>query len=722
MPFEQAFRVSALFLAASALTGLVLTGSVPMWLASVTGGLLVLSFVSAWGISIPWTPWSRIPTHLRVPDYLLIGTFLLFLLDLAAISRELLSAGIHFLVALMAIKLLTLTDRKDFRHLYAISLMAVLASAALTTEVWYIPIFVLYLLGAVWTLLLYHLTGDAAAPEAEVQAEARIANDSRPRLTSRFFWLTNGIALATFALALVMFFLLPRIGAGLLQKSRGEGLRTTGFSDRVDLGTIGSVKQDPQIVMRVQLTEGRSGPDRLYLRGLAYDRYNGRSWMTSHMRRRNLTTLGEGTYVTNSRAGDDSARLIYQDILLEPLDTAVLFAVPFPESITGDLPGLQSDGMAGLFLPFPTSSRIRYSVASRPASIVESEKLGVASDYPRAVAERYLQLPELSQRLASLVEQVTRQTSTPYEQVIAVHHHLLTSYRYSLDVDNASSLHPLEDFLFVRKTGYCEHYATAMVMMLRAVGIPARLVTGFLATEWNEFGGYFTVRQRDAHAWVEVFFPRSGWVTFDPTPTTEAASTVSFWDSVSHVNESLRLYWDRVFVHYSARDQVAVLQGIKESGDAVTERTARWLAALKATIAGVIPAIGVWVESSAEAGRGLLLMFAGVGSCLVVMIVAAKWRRSHGPQRRAHRHQVRIASFYRRMVKVLAAKGFNKPPSLTPSEFCRTVQKEWSEAGRMISVLTDLYHRGRFGGQALTADELSEAERLLRELSRAARH
>ena len=109
--------------------------------------------------------------------------------------------------------------------------------------------------------------------------------------------------------------------------------------------------------------------------------------------------------------------------------------------------------------------------------------------------------------MADLAHRVTQEATTPFERVLAIHQHLLENYRYSLESETATLSHPLEEFLFTRKTGYCEHYATAMVVMLRTIGIPARLVTGFLATEWNEYGGYFTVRQRDAHAWVEVYFP-----------------------------------------------------------------------------------------------------------------------------------------------------------------------------------------------------------------------
>ena len=250
MPFDQAFALSSVLLATTAFSGLVLAQSVPIWLALPTALILTISLLHAGGVLFVRRAIAQVTISPTLWNVLLIGAFVILLIDLTVVSRELLPAGIHFLVVLLGIKLLTLQQRRDYRHLYAISLMAILASAALTTDAWYIPIFLLYLLAAVWTLLLHHLTqepGEIPAvviPSSTAPSRTTLLN----RITHRFFWLTNGTAILTVALTLTIFFLFPRIGAGVLQKTSGEALRTTGFSDRVDLGTIGSVKQDPQIV------------------------------------------------------------------------------------------------------------------------------------------------------------------------------------------------------------------------------------------------------------------------------------------------------------------------------------------------------------------------------------------------------------------------------------------------------------------------------------------
>jgi hypothetical protein len=272
MPFEQAFRLTAVLLAATAFTGLLFSRSIPAWLAVATTVIMLFTLMRTLGWRVRIQIAQGLAASPALLNGLLISAFLLFLFDVMVFSRELLSAGVHFLVILLGIKLVTLRERRDYRQLYAICLMAILASAALTTEVWYVPIFLLYLLAAVWTLLLYHLTSKTSPARPEPTNGLQLPPLTSGHITSRFFWLTNGVAVAAFTLTLVIFFLLPRISVGILQKPRGEGLRTTGFSEQVDLGMIGSIKEDPQIVMRVELPDQPTGrKDRLYLRGLAYD-------------------------------------------------------------------------------------------------------------------------------------------------------------------------------------------------------------------------------------------------------------------------------------------------------------------------------------------------------------------------------------------------------------------------------------------------------------------
>src|SRR5207247_558777 len=102
--------------------------------------------------------------------------------------------------------------------------------------------------------------------------------------------------------------------------------------------------------------------------------------------------------------------------------------------------------------------------------------------------------------------------------------YLAREYRYSLTQARSARTDPLEDFLFVRRSGNCEYFATALTVMLRTVGVPARVVNGFQRGEWNPYGEYFAVRLSDAHSWVEAWIDGTGWITFDASPRVEAAS------------------------------------------------------------------------------------------------------------------------------------------------------------------------------------------------------
>ena len=715
MLIDQAFALSSVLLATIAFIGLVLAQSVPLWLALPTAIILIVSLLHAGGVHFVRRAMAKVTFSSTLWNVLLIGAFVVFLIDLTLVSRDLLPAGIHFLVMLLDIKLLTLKHRHDYRHLYAISLMAILASAALTTDAWYIPIFLLYLLAVVWTLLLYHLTQEMDEARAVfTPANTTTCQATFPSCINHlFFWLTNGTAVLTVALTLAIFFLIPRISAGVLQKTSGGALRTTGFSDRVDLGTIGSVKQDPQIVMRVELPDQPAvGKDHLYLRGLAYDQYNGRSWSHSGFRRRSLSLVADGTFLArpaDGRPPGSPSIPIRQDILLEMLDTAVLFASPFAELVNGEFLTVQTDVMSGLHLPLPPSSRIRYSVTSQVPQLVSDERTASALAYPDSIRSHYLQVPVGSQQVADLAHRVVREAMTPFGQTLAIQQHLLENYRYSLEADTATLIHPLEEFLFTRKTGLCEHYATAMVVMLRTVGIPARLVTGFLATEWNEYGGYFTVRQRDAHAWVEVYFPRSGWITMDPTPTISAAVATSHWDSLSRLGESLRLQWDRLFVRYSAKDQLTVIQGVRESSDVLREKVSGWISALSSPISQVLSRLARMARTFQPGMLGLITGVMVVGLALLLLMLRDRiglWAATHLS---TSHPQLAIVQLYTRMLRMVERHGVSKPPTATAREFARLVEQEWKAAGPMVADVTALYHQGRFSRTPLTSHELSRA-------------
>jgi transglutaminase-like putative cysteine protease len=723
MSFNQALRLSSVLLAAAAFIGLALGRNLPEWLLLLTGGSLILTLLRALGADRLRLVLDRIRLSTMAWNVLTVIGFAGFWVDLLWVSADLLPAGVHFLLILMVIKLFNLDQRRDYLHLYAISLMAILGSAASTTDLWYLPVFLAYLLMGVWTLLLYQLTKESdtgGGPPSFPEESAAILR-GREQITPELFWLANGLAAGALCLTVLIFFTIPRVSAGIGQKGSGEGLRTSGFSETVDLGMIGPIKRDPGIVMRVELPD-RTGlqMDRFYLRGMAYDRYDGKSWTTRLSHRRALAESPAGTFTVrhvSSRSPRPLGQIIRQTILLEALDTAVLFAAPYPESISGQFLAIQSDPTGAIYLPFPASARLEYTVHSRLTPVAPADLQFQPAVYTEVFAQHFLQLPESSERVRALAQEITRSKTSAYEKAQAIEAYLSRNYRYSLDIPPGMQTRPLEEFLFERKTGYCEHYATAMVVLLRNVGVPARLVTGFLATEWNEYGNYYLVRQRDAHAWVEVHLPNSGWVTMDPTPAISETVGDSQWFAVSRVIDTLRLRWNRFFVQYNAADQLAVVRGLKEGTTVVRERA--W-SSFSSLLAPAGDLAGRILSHVAEGNMRLMtgfLSFVVLGVGLVVWLMQRKpWNRRRSSSA-THGEYAVIAQIYRNVLKQVARYGIVKAEHVTPREFSLTVGNQWTAAGESVSMITELYCRGRFGKATLTQQEIDLAYHSLRQLT-----
>ncbi|MBX3236113.1 MAG: DUF3488 domain-containing protein [Nitrospira sp.] len=724
MSLDRAFRLSSILLAGTSFASLGLAMLLPTWLLILGSAAFAVALVRLIKTSGVGARLSTVRFSALTWNIFLLLAFAGFWADLIFISQELLPAGIHFLVTLLINKLFNLEHRRDFQHLYAISLMAILASAALTSHVWYAPIFIAYLLSGVWTLLLYHLTKEReeqVGPDGQPLVHATRTLNSRP-ISLRFFWTTNAVAAGAFCLTLMFFFAIPRIGVGFFQKGRGDSLRTTGFTEHVDLGMIGPVKHDPSVVMRVELPEGIEGrgkAESLYLRGVAYDQYNGKSWSNSLLHRRTLMESPQGTFTvratTNVPPPPATARL-RQDILLEPLDTPVIFGAPLPVTVIGDFLSVQSDPMSALYLPFPSNSRLQYSVYSMPRSIIPADQKATAFLYSEFIQRHYLQLPPTSPQVSDLAHSITKSATSIAHAVSLIRTHLLTSYRYSLEIPATQSARPLEDFLFDRRTGYCEHYATAMVVLLRSVGIPARLVTGFLATEWNGFGSYYTVRQRDAHAWVEVYFPQSGWVTMDPTPSAPAPAPSSWWQATRSALDSVRLKWDRLFVHYSASDQMAMVQNLRESGDAMRSRLADSFFTM---FAPVTETLGRSLAKVSHVNRSQALLMAAILLAGIGYLLFLTRRRSERPvigRNALTSTQQTAVVIYQDLLVCCSRQGLVKAPATTPLEFLGEIKIHWSEALPSAEALTQLYTRSRFGLTPMTAGDLDAARQLLQTL------
>ncbi len=707
MSFPFLFKLTLYCLTLDALAALYLTDLV------ATPTLFVLAFTL--GVSW-WVDRLRpaIPNYRRLWEVITVIFLVYAVLDLAFLADSFLAAMVHLLLFLLAYKLYNTRSHRDLLDIFLLTFLMLVSAALLTTSFGFLLVFCLYMVLGVWGSILFHLRREADLAMPDRSGEALAA----PGLvTPGFLCSSLSVAVVSLLLTLVIFFLIPRLGRTFLPL-RGElGGLSTGFNDRVELGVYGAIQNDPTIVMRVSFPEDVVAPERipdLRWRGVALGRFDGRTWELADATRTQVRRVRDGQYPVRAHAV--GAPFLSYEVLLEPIGTELLFGLPRITAIQGQLPGLAIDAGEGLSLPRPPNSRIRYLAISQPERAREAllRRPVRSADYPPAIRQVYLQLPALSPRVRALAQELAAGARNPLEIARRVEAYLNENLRYSLDLGRPTDLDPLEDFLFERKTGNCEYFAAAMAVLLRAAAVPARVVNGFQRGEWNDVGRYFAVRQRDAHSWVEAYFPGAGWLTFDPSPRAAFdAQTFSVSSRLSQYFDALRMRWNRYVVDYNVGDQALVAMELRRQSGVLRGRLAifweTWTPGIRRGLRTAWRNYGY-----AALGFGALAAFVLVicrrtrpGEIAAAWLLRARLRRTP-------------VVFYERMLRLLARRGYARSPESTPREFVASLAAR-PQVREPAAELTALYEQVRFGGQPLTPEEGKRAALLLRQLEGAAR-
>ena len=613
----------------------------------------------------------------------------------------------HLIVFLSAVKLLQVKKDRDWVFLYLISFFEVLLAAGLSFS----PVF----LG---TLTLYLLCGLCAVTAFEIQKARRSLAYTETRLLvppdSRVFkkagrrtWLSPeagrlpfvavGLLLFIFALALPLFLIAPRSGAAALTRS-GGGLATfIGFSENVTLGQIGTLKQDDGLVMRVRVVD--QTPRELRWRGVALDEFTGKGWKKSvQARQTDLVNERNGLYQFGTARSID--RLTRQTFFLEPLESPVLFAAPRVVGIQGDLPFVRIDAEGSVQSRRRDYERVMYTAISDTNEPRMDELRDDRQGYPISFY-RYLQLPDdLDPRIDSLATAIVLRAnaSNRYDAAKAIETHLQTGYGYSLDM-KAGGPDPLADFLFNVKAGHCEYYSTAMAVLLRSRGIVARVVNGFLPGEYNEAAGAYTVRQSDAHSWVEVYFPETrAWVTFDPTPSAGRVEPVrtGLTAQLQKYAEAFELLWFQYVVGYDKQEQRSLATSVNNQVFDYARSLTNLLETVKSYLTGDVLTLVL-----------VILGVAIVGFVILFGKRAWRWVRTGTIRSLEEGRTYSSVQFYERLISLMEERGLARDRHLTPLEFAKTLQS--NEA----LLITRAYNRVRYGGQRLSASEKKEVERAL---------
>lgn len=672
---------------------LVLDAFVALHLTEVLGplesGIILAAALASW-----WSDRMRaaVASHRRLWDIATVGFAAFSLLDILYLADSFIAGVIHLLLYITLYKLFNRRATRDYLDLYVVSFFQLVAAAALTTSFAYLFVFVTFMILGTWTFTLFHLLR-----EAEAVGSGGLTLETARIVTPSFLLSGLGVSLVALVLTLGIFLVIPRIGRAFIPFKSRFGTLVTGFSDTVDLGSYGSIQTDPSVVMRVEFPDGPPPAD-VRFRGVAFDAFDGHTWRSSEARHWILLRAPDGLF--HPARPTPGRPFVRQDIFLEPIGVEVLFGVPRMVALQVNLPAVYMDSQGSVGAAGPPPTRIRYAVISQPES-PPSSATGERA-LPANIRAAYLQLPEVSPRIRALAQEIVGGITDPAEQAHRVEAYLQANLRYSLDLKRDPALDPLDDFLFQQRSGNCEYFAASMAVMLRTLGVPARVVNGFQHGEWNEVGRYFVVRQRDAHSWVEVYLPGAGWVTYDPSPRAafEAQQDVPTLGLAGRYLDTLRWRWNRYIIDYNLGDQILLAWSVKRRSQAVRDDFGRRLAALRR-----------WART-----RGGTLAAAGGGPALLVIALGAGalfLRRSAGHDRRDRRPGALRVPFYEQALTLLGRHGMRKREGQTAAEFAAQAAPRLNGGAACLRELTSLYYRVRFGGEPLTPEELQRTTVLL---------
>lgn len=630
------------------------------------------------------------------------------------VGANVLVLAVEFAAALQVVRLATRRGAAHDQQVIVLALLHLIAGTVLGGGLAYGLCFVGFLIVAPGALVLSHLRREVegnyrqgARDRTGLPVDVPRILRSRRVIGKQFLAFTCLLSVPIFVFTALLFVLFPRVGLSLLLLNHSRPERMIGFSDRVDLGGVGRLRSDPTIAMRVEFPKlPKHPPERLalYLRGTAFDRYDGHSWSRTISERIKADRLGANVRIRRfGNPGHDRKMTID----LEPIDPPVLFLPPHAVAIRllprgtpllGTLPTIY-EGPEGEYKYASSDDRgIRYDVF-----------LGGRGDHkptPLSAEDRmrYLEVPaDLPKRIAALARRWVGTRTDPEAQATVIEMHLRHDYKYDLNSPSGAAKNPLDDFLFNSKRGHCEFYSTAMAIMLRTLGVPTRNVTGFIGGTYNRFGHYYAVRQGDAHSWVEVYLDKKGWTRFDPTPPADAApqsDVTGFLAFVRDFIEATAQRWNRHVVGYDLKQQVRLFHSVQRRYSSL-RGPGDVLALLKSP-------------------RRLIALLLG----FLLMISGVLWlrRQKHSGARptstrsRTEVATLQVVRLYRSLEDAMTAHGVVRPASTPPLSHARALVEMGHPIGPEVLSLTERYIEARFGGRPLDDDERREFSRRVRAL------
>ncbi len=553
--------------------------------------------------------------------------------------------GVTLLMLLATLKLLELRSARDAMALIYLSCFIIITNFFYSQS---IPTALLMLL----SLLVI------VASWLRIQAP-RIA--WRPQLR-----IASILLLQALPLMLVLFVLFPRV-QGPLWGLPQDAYSRSGLDDNMAPGSLSRLTLSEAVAFRVTYASTAPRQNQMYWRGPVLWQYDGRTW-----------TRGASHY-SYAPHFEMTAQPVSYSVVLEPHNKPWLYALDVPATLPVNA-HLNADFQ--LLGNAPVTTRMRYEMSS-------TLQYRANADESAAQLQRGLQLPpRLNPRTLALAAEWRAQQNDPAELVkTALRYFNQQNFSYTLEPPLLGS-NGMDDFLFQTRQGFCEHYASAFVYLMRAVGIPSRVVTGYQGGEYNSFGNYYIVRQSDAHAWAEVWLAGRGWVRVDPTAAI-APERVE-----RNLAASLR---DNAALPFMSRNPPLWLSQLRMNIDALSNSWNLWVLGYDPERQfALLTRLGMEDVSWQKMARNLMLGLALV----VALLTAFMFRHLYA------RNPDRIQVAWLRLCKRLAKAGLPRAAHEGALDYARRVGALRPTLAAELQNIAQRYVQLRYG--FIPSDKLSE--------------
>lgn len=772
MNLANTFKIS--LYAQTALAGWILGAAEEGWIPYGSLPAVILGFI-----------WSESPRHgKRAPGMNDMMASICGFIALCFATTEFFSeniegrllSGTHLVVYLTWIVLLQSKSDRRYWLLLALGALQLAVGSVLTTgraTIWFGLSAVLYIVVTTWTMSVFSLYRSASqfdpAPQptsdlppvpeefqnhsvslGSVQLENGLNWITAPFVSGVLFTSTAGLFVSALFFALIPRVWIPAGGALGSDDSVSPAISRTVFAPDVRLGDMGPILEslDPVLQLRLrnsdrtplspQIYAERLGLAEPLFRVIVLSTYEGPRWKVDSL----VTSRPQRLIPTGNQP------MVRQEIRLEDIGTDALPCLGTPLVLVDHEE--QSRGSyqfaTGLIYRSPDLRKggtVRYSVYSEmppreplPFARVRISRLVQSYYETTGYLERNLQVPETMPRLIALAREVVTQERkrrggdlSQLEMASAIESFLRDSGKYSyslnLSIDDPS-IDPVEDFLFNRKQGHCEYFASALVLMLRSVGIPARLITGYKGGNYDAASHILHVQQRHAHAWCEAWIDQS-WVTLDATPADERSASVeavsanrSVW---SDMRTQLAGIWSENVVNISLDKQEEVFyrpirQFVLAIGSTLREL---W----KSPQTSLAKFFGLLIDPRrwfSPRGAGALFVVVATAWLIRRLVRKLRWRQWGLPQDDITGH--RIVEFYERFARLMQSLNLQRAETQTQHEFALEAATFLQPRLQAIDLaggpgeIADLFYKVRFGDQTLPASDIARVDELLTGMER----